>query len=71
VVNAVKKRLLKTASKHCANWNSGDCLGCMIKTEKKVIIFKIKSKLANKPCVINTGCEYFNNIVLPGLNYGT
>lgn len=68
---AVKRSLLRTASKHCANWNAGNCLGCMMKTEKNVIIFRMSHKLSNKPCIINTGCEYFNNVVLPGLNYGT
>jgi len=68
--NTTKRSFLRAASHHCANWDAGNCLGCMMKTEKKVIIFKISHKLSNKPCIVNSGCEYFNNVVVPGISNG-
>ena len=70
VEKTVKTRLLGTARRYCANWNAGDCLGCMVKMKKNVIIFRITSKLAYKPCKVDSGCEYFNNIVIPGIPNG-
>lgn len=66
----VKNSKIRTAMKHCANWDSGDCLGCMIKSSDKKIIFRILSKFANKPCQVDKRCDYFNNIVALGINNG-
>jgi hypothetical protein len=66
----VKNSKIRTAMKHCANWDSGDCIGCMISICNKVIIFRILSKFANKPCQVDKKCDYFNNIVAPGISNG-
>ena len=66
----VKNSKIRTAMKHCANWDSGDCIGCMMSICNKVIIFRILSKFANKPCQVDKKCGYFNNIVVPGVSNG-
>ena len=66
----VKNSKIRTAMKHCANWDSGDCLGCMMNSSNKVLIFRILSKFANKPCQVDEKCDYFNNIVVPGISNG-
>ena len=66
----VKNSKIRTAMKHCANWDSGDCLGCMMSSSNKLIIFRILSKFANKPCQVDEKCDYFNNIVVPGVSNG-
>ena len=53
----VKDSKIRTAMKHCANWDSGDCLGCMMSSSNKVIIFRILSKFANKPCQVDKRCD--------------
>ena len=55
---------------YCAHWDSGNCLGCMMSTHNKMIIFRILSKFANKPCQVEKRCDYFNNIVVPGISDG-
>lgn len=66
----VKDSKIRTAMKYCANWDSGDCLGCMMGSSNKVLIFRILSKFANKPCQVDEKCDYFNNIVVPGISNG-
>ena len=66
----VKDSKIRTAMKYCANWDSGDCLGCMMSSSNKVIIFRILSKFANKPCQVDEKCDYFKNIVMPGIING-
>ena len=66
-----KSRLLELARKNCANWDNGRCIGCMMKTDDKVIIFRISGRFANKPCQVNKKCEYFDNVVIQGINNGT
>ena len=66
----VKDSKIRTAMKHCANWDSGDCLGCMMSSSNKVLIFRILSKFANKPCQVDKKCDYFKNIVMPGIING-
>ena len=66
----VKNSKIRTAMKHCANWDSGNCLGCMMNSSNKLIIFRILSKFANKPCQVDEKCDYFNNIVVPGISNG-
>ena len=70
VTDKDKTKNLTLARQNCANWNSGDCLGCMMKTKNKVLIFKVSSKFAGKVCQVNTKCDYFDNIVLPGVTNG-
>ena len=66
----VKNSKLRTAMKYCANWDSGDCLGCMMSSSNKVLIFRILSKFANKPCQVDKKCDYFKNIVVSGISNG-
>ena len=66
----VKDSKIRTAMKHCANWDNGNCLGCMMSSRNKMIIFRILSKFANKPCQVDKRCDYFNNIVAPGIING-
>lgn len=39
-----------------------------MKTVDRVLIFKIKSKFAGKPCQVKKKCDYFDNIVISGIN---
>lgn len=59
-----KKRTL--ARKNCANWNVGKCLGCVFIRENGELHMKIDKKLANKDCVVEDGCDYFENVVMKG-----
>jgi len=43
----------------------------MMKTENKVIILRISGRFANQPCQVNKKCEYFDNVVIQGINDGT
>ena len=61
-------KLRNIAMKSCANWDAGSCLGCMMKCENGRLIIKIDSNYANVPCSVEKGCDYFNNIVVPGLS---
>jgi len=54
------------ARKYCCNWNSGKCLGCMFKRQGGKLIMKIDKKYANKPCAVDDGCQYFEQIVMKG-----
>jgi len=42
----------------------------MMSSRNKMIIFRILSKFANKPCQVDKRCDYFNNIVVPGVSNG-
>jgi len=42
----------------------------MMNNSNKVLIFRILSKFANKPCQVDKRCDYFNNIVMPGVING-
>ena len=55
------------ARTHCANWDNGKCIGCMIKTKDSSLIFNISSKFANKSCQVDKKCKYFDKIVIPGI----
>jgi len=61
----------KNALKHCANWNTGKCLGVLfIRGEDSGQIFqKINSKYEGRDCFVDSkeGCEYFKNCVRPSL----
>jgi hypothetical protein len=65
-----KINLLGMAKSYCANWDNGNCLGCMMKSTDNVLIFRISSRFANKPCQVKKKCDYFNNIVIPGIANG-
>ena len=55
------------AREYCANWNSGECLGCMMRTDGYVLKIRVDSKLAGKDCIINQGCDYFDMVVVPSI----
>ena len=64
----MKNNNLILAQRHCANFTSGVCLGCMMTNRKGKLSFMIDSKLANKPCVVaSRTCTYFETIVLPAV----
>jgi hypothetical protein len=65
-----KSKLLSMARQHCANWNNGNCLGCMMRTYNNMIIFRISSKFADKSCQVDKKCRYFDDIVTPGIKNG-
>jgi len=58
------------ARKHCANWNSGDCLGVIITHKDGMITQRLKKSMYGKKCFADSDCDYFKHIVLPGINNG-
>jgi hypothetical protein len=56
------------AKDYCANWWSGKCQGVMLARKEGRIVTWIDSKLAGKDCVADTGCDYFENIVIPSIS---
>ena len=65
-----KSGLLDIARTHCANWDNGNCVGCMIKNKNQTLIFRISSKFAGKSCQVKKKCKYFDNVVMPGIKNG-
>ena len=71
IANKIEKnRLLAMARTHCANWDNGNCVGCMIKNKNQTLIFRISSKFAGKSCQVKKKCKYFDNVVIPGIKNG-
>ena len=58
------------ATHHCANWNSGNCLGAFFYRKNGILYTKVRKKYANKPCRVDEKCSYFENIVVPGIVNG-
>mgnify|MGYP003636114224 CR=1 FL=1 len=66
-----KMTKLKKAQLECANWSLGNCLGCSLHIDagylernKWAPIFQtIDKDKVNKPCIVEKGCEYFENFV--------
>ena len=58
------------ATHHCANWNNGNCLGAFFYRENGLLRMKIHKKYVNKPCQVDSGCSYFENVVVPGIPNG-
>tara|TARA_Y100001951_G_C11246151_1_gene243499 strand:+ start:472 stop:684 length:213 start_codon:yes stop_codon:yes gene_type:complete len=65
-----KTKLISVARQNCANWDRGNCLGIMFSRRDGALEFKISKEFENKPCCVNKGCSYFDNIVIPGVNNG-
>ncbi len=70
----MKGRACHKAQKECANWNNSKCLGVMMNIKQKrkdgykyFIGQCINEELAEKPCIADKGCAYFENIILPGV----
>jgi hypothetical protein len=38
--------------------------------EDSGLFVRLDAKLAGKPCIVADGCDYFNNIVIPGVENG-
>ncbi len=70
--NEQKMTKLKKAQLECANWDCGNCIGCMLKIDKKYLkrnnwvpVFQtLNSKKATKPCTVEKGCSYFENFII-------
>ena len=62
---------LRKAQLECANWYSGNCLGCNVYIDRGYLVRNnwapvfqsIDSKKVNKPCTVEKGCNYFDNLV--------
>jgi len=68
VVNfPMKTSIRHIARQHCANFNSGICLGAIFKRIDDKLTCYIDSKYAGKNCFVEKGCVYFEQIVIPGL----
>jgi len=68
-----KSTNLDRAKNNCANWNAGLCLGAMVLIKYKkgmnpLIHQYLDPELAGKPCIVNKGCHYFDNIVAPAIS---
>ena len=64
-MNKSSKRL---AMRHCANWDTGKCLGALIRYVKgQGLITIIDSDMHGKECFIDEECSYFENTVKPGI----
>lgn len=61
------RKNIDIARKHCANWNSGVCLGVnMYRTEGQLHQVIVESMIGKK-CFADVGCDYFKNIVIQGI----
>jgi len=66
----VTKSQKAVARKYCANWFNGKCIGCMMYRKDGTLHFKLSKRLTGKDCAVDKGCDYFDNIVSPGVNDG-
>ena len=63
----MKKANKKDAMEHCANWNASKCLGVMMYRKDGELHMVIDKSKADKDCIVDEGCDYFDNIVIPGM----
>ena len=65
------KSLEHQARKHCANYDVGKCSGVMIQMKREKDRVGLRQILdlnkAYKKCTVNSGCQYYENCVIPGL----
>ena len=65
------KQAETSARAHCANYDRGKCLGVIIQTKKSKNAVGLRqilnTKKAGKDCTVSSGCQYFDNCVVPGL----
>ena len=66
-IRVMKKANKKDAMLHCANWNAGKCLGAMMYRKDDKLRMELDKKKADKDCIVDEGCDYFDNIVIPGM----
>ena len=64
-------KLLNIARQYCSNWNAGKCVGCVFTRKNEKLTYFISSKLSGKNCSVEEGCEYFDNVVVPGIDNKT
>ena len=66
-----KATLQSIARRECANYSNKLCSGIMMQSKKTKIGTKLHmwkdDDMADKPCSVEKGCGYFDNIVTPGL----
>ncbi len=60
-------KILNIARQHCANWNAGNCIGCVFNRRHNKLFVSLDSDLSGKPCVVEKGCDYFEYVVIPGI----
>ncbi len=58
---------IQVARRNCANFDNGNCLGCMFQRKDNKLLMRLDSKYVNKPCVVDKGCTYFDKIVKKGI----
>ena len=58
------KKLKNLAKQECANWNNGNCLGCMMKHKNDALFMWIDVEKEGKPCSPDE-CDYLKNVVIP------
>jgi hypothetical protein len=63
----VEKYKKSDARNNCANWNAGKCLGALMFRKDDVLHYTIDKDMHGKDCFIDKGCDYFDNIVVPGI----
>ena len=61
-------KLLNIARQYCGNWDAGKCVGCVFYRKDGQLTYYVNSKLSGKNCSVEEGCEYFENIVVPGID---
>lgn len=65
------KQAETSARTHCANYDRGKCLGVIIQIKrlKSAVGLRqiLNKKKAGKNCTVSSGCQYFDNCVVPGL----
>jgi len=69
------KKLETSARTHCANYDCGKCLGVMIQTKKYAsggigLRQILNKKKVGKQCTVASGCQYYDNCVIPGIEKG-
>ncbi len=58
---------IQVARRNCANFDNGNCLGCMFQRKDSKLLMRLDSKYVDKPCVVDKGCTYFDKIVKKGI----
>ena len=60
--------MLNKAQKCCANWNASKCLGANFGISKDGTVYTwVDPDFATKDCKVETGCEYFKQVVAPAI----
>ena len=63
-------RTTKVAKKYCSNYNRDDkCAGYMFNFNKELgaLVTFVDPAFANKPCAIERGCDFFEDVVVQGI----